>query len=210
MVIICYLTSLIKRTKEELELHLRYFIKKAFLVLFTLVVSTQAKAQFLKAKSIDASIGFGMSAPNDETVDVIGTGFYMQAEYVFEIVSWIDVRPYAGLILTKENDDDNEENYKATSNAFLFGGKTRIKAPIPWVAPYIEIGIGASIGSFKTVTPFVNIDKSGLLLHIPFTIGLELGRKHNFDIAFTYYYHNSVEQFSGAAAFGFSFPLDSK
>lgn len=97
-----------------------------------------------------------------------------------------------------------------TSNAFLFGGKTRIKAPIPWVAPYFEIGIGASIGTFETVTPFTNINKTGLLFHIPVAIGLELGRRHNFDFSFTYYYHNSVKQFSEAAAFSFSFPLDHK
>jgi hypothetical protein len=44
-------------------------------------------------------------------------------------------------------------------------------------------------------------------MHIPFTIGLAIGRKHNLDFAFTYYYQPSVEQFSGATAIGFSFPL---
>jgi hypothetical protein len=47
-----------------------------------------------------------------------------------------------------------------TSNAFLFCGKTQIKEPTPWVAPYFEIGIGASIGAFETVTPFMNINKT--------------------------------------------------
>jgi hypothetical protein len=65
-----------------------------------LFITNFSKAQFLKAKSIDASIGLGLSAPYDENVDPIGTIFYMQAEYVFEVLSWIDVRPYAGLILT--------------------------------------------------------------------------------------------------------------
>ena len=178
-----------------------------------LLIVNNSNAQLLKAKSIDASIGYGLSAPYDEDVDVMGTGFYIQAEYVFEMLSWIDLRPYAGLILTGSKSDNsitNDIDYKVTSHAFLFGGKTRIKAPIPWVAPYIEVGIGASIGTFETVTPFTNIKKTGLLFHVPFSIGFELGRKHNFDIAFTYYYHNSVEQFSGAAAFGFSFPLDDK
>ena len=44
-------------------------------------------------------------------------------------------------------------------------------------------------------------------MHIPFTIGLAIGRKHNIDFALTYYYQPAVDQFSGATAVGFSFPL---
>ena len=188
-------------------------MKKVIVMVVVLFLANTARAQLLKAKSIDASIGFGLSAPYDENVDVVSSGLYLQGEYVFELLSWIDVRPYAGLILTgsKNRDlDGNDTNFKSTANAFLFGAKTRIKAPIPWVAPYIEVGLGGSIGAFETLTPSVNIEKKGLLFHIPISIGLELGRKHNFDFAFTYYFHNSVEQFAGATAIGFSFPIDSK
>lgn len=183
-------------------------MKKILVLILIILASAQVKAQLIKEKAIDALIGYGLSAPYDD-VDITGSGFYVQGEYVLTLAKWIDIRPYAGLILTKT--DDNKQNspeYKSTANAFLIGGKTRITAPIPWVAPYIEFGIGASIGSFETFTPFRNIDESGLFMHIPFSIGLELGPKHNFDIAFTYYFHNSVEQFAGAAAFGISFPLD--
>ena len=44
-------------------------------------------------------------------------------------------------------------------------------------------------------------------MHIPFSIGLAISRKHNIDVAFTYYYQPSVEQFSGATAIRFSFPM---
>ena len=183
-------------------------MKKHLSLIIILFAITQVKAQLIKEKSIDASIGFGISAPYDD-VDIYGSGFYLQGEYVLTLTKWIDIRPYAGLILTKaDNNNQNAAEYKSTANAFLIGGKTRITAPIPWVAPYVELGIGASIGSFETVTPFTNINDSGLIMHIPFSIGLELGRKHNFDIAFTYYFHNSVEQFAGAAAFGISIPLN--
>ena len=120
---------------------------------------------------------------------------------------WFSVRPYAGIILTSENESENQQNplnYKVTSKAFLLGGKARICAPIPYIAPYLETGLGISIGSFETYTPSTNISKSGLIMHIPFSIGLALGKKHKVDIAFTYYYHPSVKQFSGAAAFGAS------
>ena len=83
-------------------------------------------------------------------------------------------------------------------------------APIPYVAPYLEIGIGASIGSFITFTPTTDIEKKGIISHVPFTIGLELGKNRDIDLAFVYYYQNSVEHFTGAAAIGISIPLPSK
>jgi len=185
-------------------------LKKTIAIILTILALAQVEAQSLKGRSVDISIGYGLSAPSDE-FDVIGSGFYLQGEYVIELAKWFDLRPYAGLILTKTNKDDNQQNepdYRSTSNAFLIGGKARITAPIPWVAPYLEAGIGASIGSFETVTPFTNIKESGLIMHIPVSIGLELGPKHNLDIAFTYYYHPSVEQFAGAVAIGISIPLN--
>lgn len=187
-------------------------MKKTVTIILIIFASAQVKAQLMKENSINISIGYGLSAAYDD-VDIFDSGFYVQGEYVKSISKWFDLRPYAGLILIKSNGKDlnqNPTNYESTSNAFLMGGKARITAPIPWVAPYLEAGIGASIGSFKTLTPLTDIDKSGFILHIPFSLGLELGSKHNFDIAFTYYFQPSVEQFAGAAAFGISFPLKNK
>ena len=183
---------------------------KKTLIAFTLLLSFLTHSQTIKEKSINATIGFGISAPF-ENYDITGTGFYFQGEYVLDLASWIDVRPYAGVVLTKRTTDNDLQNnplYEVTSNAFLIGGKTRIKAPIPWISPYIEIGVGASIGSFKTFTPSMDIEKKGVLFHVPFSIGLELGKEHNFDIAFTYYFHSAAEQFSGAFAIGLSIPLN--
>lgn len=186
-------------------------MQKTLAIIFTIIASNQVNSQFIKEKSIDVSIGFGYSTPNED-IDIIGQGFFMQGEYVFTLAKWIDLRPYTGLILTRENSKNHpsDPEYKSTANALLFGGKTRITAPIPWVAPYLEVGLGGSIGAFKTFTPSTNIDFNGLLLHIPISLGLELGPNHNFDMAFTYYFHNSVEQFVGAAAFGISIPLSKK
>jgi len=184
-------------------------MKKIILIL-VILASSQVKAQFIKEKTLDVSIGLGYSFP-DEDIDIAGSGFYFQGEYVLVITNWIDVRPYAGIILTRFDGKDFDGNptiYKSTSNAFLMGAKTRLRAPIPWVAPFIEMGVGLSIGSFETFTPYTDIDKSGLIPHIPITLGLELGRKHNFDIGILYYLHPSAEQFTGALAFGFSIPLN--
>ena len=173
------------------------------------MVSNRVQAQFIEEKAVDVSIGLGISAPYDE-YDILGDGFYAQVELVLSPSSWIDLRPYAGMVFTKTSGEYKEKEalgYKSTANAFMFGGKTRLTAPIPWVAPYLEIGIGGSIGSFETVTPYTDIQDSGLFLHIPFSFGLELGRGHIVNIEFTYYFHESVQQFSGAAAFGVTIPL---
>lgn len=184
--------------------------KSLTLFVIILLLSNVAKAQFIKEKSISAQIGYGVSVPYYSADDIVNTGFYMQGEYVLGIASWVELRPYAGLILTNSNGkdfNDNPTDEKAESKAFLLGGKARVRAPIPWVAPYVEIGIGASIGKFDTFTAFTNINKSGLIYHIPFSFGVELGRHNNVDLGLTYYYQPTVEQFTGAFAVGISIPL---
>ncbi|WP_029037264.1 outer membrane beta-barrel protein [Salinimicrobium xinjiangense] len=183
-------------------------MKKILLVLI-LLVSTHVKAQFVGEKAIDLSIGLGISAPYDE-VEYYGSGFYAQGEYVFSLNNWIDLRPYAGLILTKMGEREpgvNPEDHTSTANAFLFGAKARFTIPIPWVAPYVELGVGGSAGSFETVTLDTNLDDSGVFVHIPFSLGVELGPKHNVNVEFTYYFHESMKQVAGAAAIGVAIPL---
>lgn len=178
-------------------------------LLFVILTFHSASAQPTKGNYFKASIGFGYSFPFDD-VEVSGTGFYTQGEYVYGITRWFGVRPYAGLIIASTKNDnalEGLEGYELKTNAFLLGGKIRIAAPIPYVAPYLETGIGVSIGAFKTITPYTNIEKDGLVMHIPFTFGLAIGRNHNIEVEFTYYFHPTIEQYAGAAAIGFSFPI---
>jgi len=184
-------------------------MKKFILLSFSLLCFTTTHAQFIKERAVEVSIGYGLTFPVDD-VDVVGSGFYAQGEYVLTAFSWLDFRPYAGFIFTGESSNQSlPEEFKSTANAFLFGGKLRLTAPIPYIAPYIELGLGGSLGKFETITPFTNLSQSGLLLHVPFSIGLELGKEKRINLEFTYYFHNSVEQFSGAFALGFTIPLNS-
>lgn len=188
-------------------------MKKNLILLIIALTSSFAKAQLIKEKSINAQIGYGISVPYNSVDDIADRGFFAQGELVLKAASWFELRPYAGFILTSSNGKDlnnNPTNEKAESKAVLLGGKARVRAPIPWVAPYLEIGIGASIGKFETLTAFDNIDKGGIIYHIPFSLGLELGKNNNFDLALTYYYQPSVEQFVGAFAVGITFPLNNK
>tara|TARA_B110000259_G_scaffold174709_1_gene209299 strand:+ start:16 stop:579 length:564 start_codon:yes stop_codon:yes gene_type:complete len=186
-------------------------MKKTLILIVIILTSNLVDAQFIKEKSINAQIGYGLSAPNNSVGEIVDDGFFVQGELVLKVTSWFELRPYAGLILTNSNGkdlNDNPTDEKAESKAFLLGGKARVRAPIPWVAPYVEIGIGTSIGKFETFTAFDNIDKSGIIYHIPFSLGLELGRNNNVDLGFTYFFQPSVEQYVGAFAVGITFPLN--
>ncbi|WP_179353811.1 hypothetical protein [Winogradskyella vidalii] len=188
-------------------------MKKTLIILIIVLTSNLAEAQFVKEKSINAQIGYGVSFPYNSIDDVADDGFFAQGELVLKVTSWFELRPYAGFILTNSDGkdlNDNPTNEIAESKAFLLGGKARVRAPIPWVAPYVEIGIGTSIGKFETLTAFDNIDKGGIIYHIPFAIGLELGKNNNVDLGFTYYFQPSVQQFVGAFAVGITFPLNNK
>lgn len=189
-----------------------------FICMLLIILSpNQAKAQ-ATGNAIKASIGFGSSSSyyledygNQDEIDVMGGGLYFQGEYIIGVKSWLSIRPYAGALFTSVDKNQNLQNqpqYKVTTNAFLLGGKIRLCAPIPWVAPFIEGGIGTSIGKFETITPAVNFNKSDLLLHIPFSIGLAIGRRNNFEIAISGYFHPAAKQSSGVFALGYTFPLD--
>lgn len=190
---------------------------KHFFILFLIFFSSQTQAQ-TTGNFIKGSIGYGSSSSyyiedygSQEEVDVMGGGLYLQGEYVIGIKSWFSLRPYAGFIFESVDKNQNIENqpqYKVTTNAFLVGGKVRICAPIPWVAPFIEGGIGASAGKFVTFTPGVNFDKSDVLMHIPFNFGLAIGRHNSLEIGVSGYFHPAAKQSTGVFAVGYSFPLD--
>ncbi|WP_452222898.1 outer membrane beta-barrel protein [Lacinutrix chionoecetis] len=186
------------------------FQNKLFTSLFLILLTYSVSAQTETKRFVKASIGLGYSYPSEE-VDVAGSGFYIQGEYVFKFSKWLSARPYAGYISTSPDSEltaENDAGYQVTANAFLLGAKGRLTFPIPWVSPYIETGIGTSIGSFRTFIPGTDFDISGILIHIPATIGLGIGRNNGLEIEFTYFIHPSAEQFSGAAAIGFNFPLN--
>lgn len=182
-------------------------MSKLYFSVITVLFTYLAFAQPKKGEFINASIGLGLVAPYDES-EITGSGFYAQAEYVWAPKTWFGVRPYAGFVVASDETNEAGVREYIKSNAFLMGAKVRIAAPIPYVAPFIEVGAGMSIGSFETNTIYTEVKKSGALFHIPFSLGLALGKNHGTEFKFTYYYHSSVDQFSGAAALGLTFPLD--
>jgi hypothetical protein len=185
-------------------------MQKILIVFLFIFASNVAEAQFIKNKAINAQIGYGLSVPYNSVDEIVDDGFLIQGEYVMAVTSWFELRPYVGFIFTRSNGkdlNDNPTDEKAESKALLIGGKARLRVPIRWVAPYIESGIGGSVGKFETFTAYTNINKSGFVFHIPFSMGLELGRHNDVDLSFSYYFQPAVEQFVGAFALGISIPL---
>jgi hypothetical protein len=94
-----------------------------------------------------------------------------------------------------------------TSKAAAAGIKGRLAIPIPYVAPFIELGLGASAGTFRTFTPVHQITRDGVLIHIPVTLGLALGSEGQLEVALVFLYYPAAKQFGGGTAFGMTFPL---
>lgn len=173
---------------------------------------TTANAQFIKEKSVNALIGFATTIPNNSLGETFNDGFYLQGELVLKVTSWVSFRPYAGFIFTGtqgKDENGNRTDESASSKALLLGGKARLRAPIPYVAPYLELGTGASVGKFETQTYVDDINKTGIIYQMPLSLGLELGKKHNVDLGFSFYFHPTVEQTAGAFAVGLNIPLRS-
>lgn len=185
-----------------------FFICFLFIVFFSHTIYAQPK----KGQFITVSAGLGLSALDyEDESELSGRGFYVHGEYVYGITKWFGLRPYAAIIITSPDKNGNQPGqpiYQISSKALMIGGKVRLCAPIPWIAPFFEVGLGASVGKFETITPTSNIEKSGILPHVPVSLGLALGPKHNVELAFSYYYHSSVDQMCGAVEVGFTFPLD--
>lgn len=175
-----------------------------------LITSNAINAQFIKGTSITAKIGYGLSYPERRTNKIIATGFITEGELVLKLASWIDFKPYIGAVFTDSNWKDiynNRVDEKVATNALLLGAKARLRIPIPWVSPFIELGLGTSIGHFKTFTHYDNINKNGIVQHFPFALGLELGKYSKVDIAFSYYSQWSVSQTTGGLIVGMNIPL---
>ncbi len=183
---------------------------RTYLIFCLLLTSMLLQAQLEKGHYIAVAAGLGISSPDDES-EAGGTGLYAQGEYIIALHKWLSIRPYVGFVNTNrfnETKELDQMGYAVTTQAFFMGGKVRLLAPIRYVAPFIETGLGVSIGTFKTYTEFTQVDKKGIVTHIPFSIGLALGKRNNIELAFTYQFHQSVHQYSGAAAIGYTFALD--
>ncbi|MFL5264460.1 MAG: hypothetical protein ACJ79R_17425 [Anaeromyxobacteraceae bacterium] len=140
-----------------------------------------------------------------------GAGGYGEVEYVYKPDEWVTPRLYTGVLLTAADSSCGSAVSPCDVSAKLFflGAKVRLMIPIPYVGPFVEAGLGASAGTISTRSGrVVDVTGRGVMYHVPFALGLAVGARHQYAIAFQYLFHPEQQQVCGAFALGFGFPLD--
>ena len=76
-------------------------MRKTLIVLLIIILTSNlAEAQFIKEKSINIQIGYGLSSPYNSMDEIVDDGFFAQGELVLKTASWVEFKPYVGIILT--------------------------------------------------------------------------------------------------------------
>lgn len=155
--------------------------------------------------------GLGITAPanSEESAERgAGIGGFAETSYHYRFSRWVRPSVYSGLHITVPKQDCG--GACEVSAQFLFlGWQVRAIVPITYVAPYIETGLGASLGNFAVQSDSgVNEGLTGATYHVPLTLGVMVGERHEFDASLRYLYHPGLV-ISGGIGLGFGFPLES-
>jgi hypothetical protein len=160
-------------------------------------------------KLLIVSVGLGESAL-DSRDSPTSAGVYGGAEFVLVPSMWFSPRLYGGVLFTSTDASTCPTPACDVSAKIGFlGVKGRLTIPIPYVAPFFELGIGMSVGTLTTRVYDTNVDFTGVTYHVPFAIGLSFGNKHDYvvDLAFSYLEHPAQSQLNGAIALSLAFGL---
>jgi hypothetical protein len=153
--------------------------------------------------------------PDEETIPG-GTGLMLEARYSWEPrqvwgVSWFGLGGAVGMHrVTTDEEDCDIRNCEVSTRIGYLSGRARVTAPIPWIAPFLETGLGLSFGQLVTQTRWSDENIRGVRAHVPIAFGLELGPRHSVELGFYTLVHPGRAQLNMAAAFGLSFPLPSR
>jgi hypothetical protein len=171
----------------------------------TLFISTlSGRAAIAGEHNVHAYGGLGVDQPSGDGVEGKGSGLLLGAEYARSSFDYL--RFYGGLQFTSPDRDSCGEFVspcEVSSKIGFFGAKLRLSAPIPYVAPYFEIGLGGSLGRMVTrVSDKVNAVGSGLMFHVPVGVGLAIGSQHSFELGIALLFHPAQRHVSGGFAVG--------
>jgi hypothetical protein len=154
--------------------------------------------------------GVALAAPDSNARrDGYGFGAMLMAEYVKAPGNWFSPRFYTGLVLASPQPTCTDA-FPCDISAYLafLGAKFRLLLPIPYVGPFLELGLGASVGHMAAhVGQSLAYDASGLFFEIPFAFGLALGAEHRFQLSFQYLLHPGQSMGTGALSIGYDFSI---
>ena len=186
----------------------------AIVVAVSLLTVAVARSDGLAAqtpRAVQVSAGLGVSF-SDSGRDGDGTGGGFLIEYVDEWAAWLGGRIYAGGFISGSNTFScGVQPCAVSSQIGVAGAKIRVLAPIPYVGPFLELGAGVSGGSIETrigaLGPLPTIDEqhSGLMLHVPVTLGLAFGARRQHDVSFKYFAHPGRDHVAGTVSVGIGF-----
>ncbi|MGH7435146.1 MAG: hypothetical protein ACRENE_05700, partial [Polyangiaceae bacterium] len=136
-------------------------------------------------------------------------GLFLGGEYWARLYSWVNVRAYAGFLATSTDQSRCQlaGGCDVSEEVVVLGAKGRLMAPIPWVAPFIELGLGLSIGTIHATDVGVDRIRHGAVIDLPIGFGLSLGPKHNVDLGAIILDHGGAEATGAALYVGVSLPV---
>ncbi len=169
-----------------------------------------ALAQAPQAPKLLVAGGYGLSMASVDGANGMGSGGYVAVEALTEMMDWLAGDLYAGLVLTWPDGGCGPGVVPCDVSAkiFFLGIKARLMAPIPWVGPFAEAGVGLSLGTLTTRNGSVfQAEAKGVMPHWQLGVGLAVGPHHDFSLSFQYLDHQRGKQTCGGVVAGFAFQL---
>jgi len=159
-------------------------------------------------RALDIMAGLGVAYPTAAGTDGSAYGFTAEVSYVWFIQRWFSPRVYAGTLITGQGDCKGHEPCDIGAQVGFAGGLVHLMAPIPWIGPFFEVGLGASAGSIHTIEGgVVDEHHSGLLPHARLGLGLALGEHNNFEVGLRVIDHFTANNIAGGLMIGVRIPL---
>lgn len=154
--------------------------------------------------------GLGGSFTLVDDANGTGSGGYVAVEVLSPTYEWVTGSLYGGLFLTWPEGDCGPGVVPCDLSASIFflGVKGRVVAPISWVAPFLELGVGISIGRTTTRNgAVVEAEAKGFIPHWLWGLGLAIGPNNEFSLSLQFLEHTRGQQSCALLGAGFAFPL---
>lgn len=167
-----------------------------------------------KEPSVDLAIGGAMTGLVEGGSATSG-GLYLSTSYSVPLEPFVGLRAYGGLLFTfpsggRDEEECGREECNVSVQGMLLGGKARVAAPIPWVAPFAEAGVGLTLGAVTTQTAVddIRLGPAGATIHVPLAFGVALGTMRETELAVQAIFHPEAKQYTATLSIAVCVPVD--